>query len=216
MSAGCPRVQRQCGSAGRGAASAGFTLVEILVALAIFGLLAGTAVGVMAWSADQQAALRARMERLGELQRAHALLEADLSQAALRRTRHADGSAARAAFIAAPAGDRSRPLFGFVRHGWSNPDAAPRPSLQYVEYRVVDGRLERSARPLLDGAAAGTPQVVLEGVESAHTHFRSYRQWSDGWGGGLTSLPRAVSLDLQLRDLGRVRQVFLLPAEERP
>ncbi|ADV26793.1 general secretion pathway protein J [Pseudoxanthomonas suwonensis 11-1] len=193
----------------------GFTLVEVLVALSVFALLATAAVGVMAWSADQQGAVRARMERLAELQRAHALLEADLSQAALRRVRRGNGVAEASAFVAAPPGDRIRPLLGFVRHGWENPDAAPRASMQYVEYRLVDDRLERSTRPWLDGAASGPPQVVLEGVESVRTHFHAYRQWSDGWGGGLTSLPRAVMLEVQLRDLGRVRQVFLLPAEER-
>lgn len=196
-------------------APGGFTLVEVLVALSIFALLAAAAVGVMAWSADQQSAVRARMERMAELQRAHALLKADLSQAALRRTRGDDGVAERSAFAAAPPGDRTQPLFGFARRGWSNPDAAPRASMQYVEYRVIDGRLERSARTLLDGAAAGAPQVLLDGVESVRVHFHAYRQWSDGWGGGVTVLPQAVMLELQLRDLGPVRQVFLLPEEQQ-
>lgn len=193
----------------------GFTLVEVLVALSMFALLATAAVGVMAWSADQQGAVRARLERLSQLQRAHALLEADLSQAALRRVRRSDGGAEASAFIAAPPGERLRPLLGFVRHGWDNPDAAPRPSLQYVEYRVVDGRLERSIRPQLDGSGSLPPQVVLEGVQSVRTRFYAYRQWSDGWGGGITTLPRAVALELELDGIGPVRQVFLLPAEER-
>lgn len=194
--------------------TAGFTLVEVLVALSIFALLAAAAVGVMAWSADQQSAVRTRMDRLGKLQRAHALLKADLSQAALRRTRRDDGGAELSAFVAAPPGDSTQPLLGFARRGWSNPDAAPRASMQYVEYRLVDDRLERSSRPLLDGASPGAPQVLLEGVESVRTHFHAWRQWSDGWGGGVTELPQAVMLELQLHDLGRVRQVFLLPEEQ--
>ncbi|KAF1687105.1 type II secretion system protein GspJ [Pseudoxanthomonas sp. SGNA-20] len=189
----------------------GFTLVEVLVALAVFALLAAAAVAILAWAGDQQAALRARMERLGELQRAHALLKADLSQAAVRRTRLPDGGIARNAFDAAPPGDLSRPLLGFVRRGRENPDAEPRASLQYVEYRVVDGRLERSARPALDGTAAAAPQVLLTGVEDVRAGFYSHGQWSDGWIGGAQALPRAVRLDLRLRDFGPVRQVFVLP-----
>ncbi|MCD7098948.1 type II secretion system minor pseudopilin GspJ [Stenotrophomonas sp. MMGLT7] len=191
----------------------GFTLIEVLIAMAVFALLSAAAVGILAWTADQQGAVRARMERLGELQRAHALLKADLAQAALRRTRRSDGRAERSAFLAAPPDDMRGPLFGFVRRGWENVDAAPRASLQYVEYRVADGRLERSSRAALDGAPAEAPQVVLEGVGSAKAYYYARGFWSDGWGGGLDALPQAVRLELQLRDFGRVRQVFLLPEE---
>lgn len=189
----------------------GFTLVEVLVALAVFAVLATGGVALLAWTADQQTAVRTRMDRLGELQRAHALLKADLSQAAVRRTRGADGGVERNAFNAAAPGDARRPLLAFVRRGWSNPDAAPRASMQYVEYRLVDGRLERAARTMLDGAAAGDPQVVLRDVESARAYFYSYGQWSDGWIGGATALPNGVRLELQLGDIGAVRQVFALP-----
>ena len=191
----------------------GFTLIEVLVALAIFALLAAAAVGVLAWTADQQGVIRARMARMAELQRAHALLKADLGQAAVRRTRRSDGVAALSAFTAAPPDERARPLFGFVRRGWENPDGAPRASMQYVEYRVDDGRLQRSTRTALDGTAAAAPQVLLDGVESVQATYYTRSAWSDGWGGGLDALPQAVALELELRDFGHVRQVFLLPGE---
>lgn len=191
----------------------GFTLVEMLVGLAIFAVIAAAGVGVMAWSADQQAAVRARMDRLGQVQRAHALLKADLSQVALRQVRSDDAGMQRNAFNAAPPGNGERSLFAFVRRGWSNPDAVSRASMQYVEYRITDGRLERSARTMLDGAALSAPQVLLDDVVSVRAHFYSYRQWSDGWIGGPTALPRAVMLDMELRDLGSMRQVYVLPDE---
>ncbi|CAD0308247.1 type II secretion system minor pseudopilin GspJ [Xanthomonas hortorum] len=190
--------------------SAGFTLIELLVALAVFALVAVAAVVVMRQSIDQRDAVRARLQQIREFQLAHGLLRSDLQQAAVRRTRNSEGGAAREAFIASQPGV-SGPLFGFVRRGWSNPDQAPRASLQYVEYRVVDGRLERSARPALDGAVAGTPQVVLRGVRSAVVGFHYRAQWSDGWSGGLEALPDAISLELDLEQWGRVRQLFVLP-----
>ncbi|NYZ63905.1 type II secretion system minor pseudopilin GspJ [Luteimonas deserti] len=199
----------------RAASAGGFTLIEVLVSLAVFALLAAAAVGVLAWTADQQQALRARMERAAELQRAYALLKSDLGQAALRRTRGSDGAAGLSAFAAAPPDDPSRPLFGFVRHGWENPDQAPRASLQYVEYRVAEGRLERSSRPALDGARASAPQVMLDGVQTVRASYYSGGFWSDGWGGGLDTLPQAVALDFELRDFGHVRGVFLLPGTAR-
>lgn len=190
--------------------SAGFTLIELLVALAVFALVAVAAVVVMRQSIDQRDAVRARLQQVREFQLAHGLLRGDLQQAAVRRTRNSEGGAARTAFVASPPGVPG-PLFGFVRRGWSNPDQAPRASLQYVEYRVVDGRLERSARPALDGAVAGAPQVVLRGVRSAAVGFHYRAQWSDGWSGGLDALPDAISLELELEQWGRVRQLFLLP-----
>ena len=45
-------------------AAAGFTLLEVMVALAIFGLVAAAGVAVMAHAADSQGHLRGRLERL--------------------------------------------------------------------------------------------------------------------------------------------------------
>src|SRR3546814_15082683 len=77
----------------------GFTLVEMLVALLIFAMLSAVGVTVMAYAADNQGVVKARMDRLGELQSARALLKADLAQAAVRRVRGRDGNPARTAFI---------------------------------------------------------------------------------------------------------------------
>lgn len=189
----------------------GFTLVEVLVALAVFALVAAAAVAILGWAADQQAGVRARMDRLAEVQRAHALLKADFSQVALRRTRLADGRPGRDAFNAAPPGRREGVLFAFVRRGWENPDAEPRASLQYVEYRLVDMRLERHVRDAVDGASTRPPQILLTGVAEVEPAYYAYRQWSDGWTGGAEVLPEAIRLDLQLQDYGAMRQVFLLP-----
>ena len=194
----------------------GFTLVEMLVALLVFVMLSAVGVAVMAYAADNQDVVQARMDRLGEFQRARALLKADLAQAAVRRVRERDGTPARNAFVGSTA-DASRttsgaaPFLALVRRGWSNPDAQPRASMQYVEYRLVDGQLERSIRAALDGAAPGVPQVVLTGIESATIAYHYRGQWTDGWPGGATALPDAVRLQLRLEGLGRIEQLFLLP-----
>lgn len=199
-----------CRTAARRAA--GFTLVEMLVAIAVFGLVAAAGVGVLAHAVDNRDAVAGRMARIAEFQRARAILRADLGQAALRRVRTADGTPARNAFTGANPGMRTdSPLLGFVRRGWENPDAAPRASLQYVEYRFVDDRLERSVRDALDGAAPGEPQVLLAGVRSARMAYRHRGQWNEGWPGGAGALPEAVALVLELDGLGRVEQRFLLP-----
>ena len=186
----------------------GFTLVEMLVALMIFGMLAGAGVVVMRSTLDNQAGVRREVDRLAAFQRLRATLKADLGQAADRRTRGPDGTPAEAAFLggAARAGT---PLLALVRRGWENPDHRPRPSLQYVEYRLDEGRLERQVRPALDGVAAAEPQVMIEGVEGAELAFYARRQWSPAWRG--PGLPEVVRLDLRLKGLGPISQLFLTP-----
>ena len=192
----------------------GFTLLEVVAALAIFGLVAAAGVAVMAHAVDSQEVLRARMDRLGEFQRARALLRADLSQAAVRLVRRADGSPGRHAFTGGRPGEAG-PLFAFVRRGHENPDGAARGSLEYVEYRIADGRLERSARAAVDGATPPPARVLLDGVTRARVAYLERGAWNDGWQGGATALPEAVELELDLEAIGRVRQRFLLPGATR-
>jgi general secretion pathway protein J len=192
-------------------ATKGFTLVEMLVALLVFGLLAAAGVAVMRSTVQSQAAVRARTESIGELQRLRAILKADLSQAALRRTRGPTGERDLLTFAGGAADGR---LIGLVRRGWENPDGAPRASMQYVEYRLVEGRLERRVRPALDGAALQDAQVLAEGVAAAEVGFYGREQWRPSWDIP-DALPEAVRLDLSLEGLGQVSQLFLTSGASR-
>ena len=198
----------------------GFTLVEMLVGLVVFGLLGLAATGVLAWAADNRGSVATHSTRLAQLQRARALMQADLGQVALRRVRGPDGRQSPDAFIGAThRGGASHsgpgPLLGFVRRGWSNPEGAARASLQYVEYRLVDGRLERATRPMLDGATAGEARVLLDGIVHAEVGYHHHGAWDHGWPGGAAELPAAVRLDLELEGFGRLEQRFLVTGASR-
>lgn len=189
----------------------GFTLVEMLVALFIFGLLAAAGVTVMSFAIDAQAQVRGHMDRTAEFQRMRAILKADLAQAAPRRTRDLDGQPSIASFTGGGAGGA---LLTLTRRGWENGDGRPRASVQFVEYRIVDDRLERATRPALDGAPLGPPQVLYEGVTGVQPAFLSRGAWSPTWlGDPRTQLPDAVRLDMELEGVGVVSQLFLVPAE---
>ena len=133
---------------------AGFTLVEVLVALAIFAMIASAGVGLLSFAIDNRLAVRDASERTAAFQRTRALMRADLGQAAPRRVRGADG-APRAAFELG-----GEALFAVTRRGWINPGEAPRASMQRVDYRLIDGRLERRVRERLDGARPAEPLTV--------------------------------------------------------
>ncbi|MDO9248556.1 MAG: type II secretion system minor pseudopilin GspJ [Phenylobacterium sp.] len=187
----------------------GFTLVEMLVALFIFSLLAAAGVTVMRFTVDNQVAVRGRMDRLGDIQRTRALLKSDLEQAAPRRTRDEAGTPAAGPFGGGPPPGA---LLAFSRRGWDNPDRAARGSLQYVEYRVEEGRLERRSRPALDGARLGEPQRLIDGVQAADVEFLSQGAWRPTWtSSSSVPMPQVVRLTLTLKSVGEVRQLFLLP-----
>jgi general secretion pathway protein J len=80
--------------------------------------------------------------------------------------------------------------------------------MQYVEYRLVEDRLERRVRQAVDGAPLEAPQILADGVEAAAVGFYGQAQWRSAWEAP-NALPEAVRLDLTLTGLGRVTQLFL-------
>ena len=193
----------------------GFTLVEMLAALFVFGLVSAAGALVMGSTLDGQTAVRSRMEQLGALQRTRMLLKADLAQLSTRRTRDATGVQASGAFVGGQPSDDA-PFMMLVRHGWANPGAAQRPSVQRVDYRLSEGRLERITRAALDGAPAGQPQILLEGVDQLQVSYLNRGVWSPGWTAvpGV-ELPQAVRIAFRVEGLGRFEQVLLTPGTLR-
>lgn len=188
----------------------GFTLLEMLVALFIFGLVSAAGVGLMRFSMDNQESVRARVERLAELESARALLKADLSQAAARRVRDVLGRPTDHVFAGNEQG-QGGPILALVRRGVDNPDGDPRSSLQYVEYRLVQGRFERHARAGLDGGDFLPARVLLTGVRGVSLRFLWHGQWLEALPRGAhVDLPQAVRLDLELEKFGNLSQLFLV------
>lgn len=176
--------------------TAGFTLVELLVALFIFGLLAAGGTALLASGIEASNSARAAMDRTGALARSRSLLMADLSQTADRPWRDSDGTRQ-------PAFQISADRLVLVRRGWRNEAGSSRASLQRVEWRISDGRLERRAAPMLDGAAWGAPAVALEGVRGGQFSALG----PDGAAPDGAAMPPAVALTLDLPG-GPVRQLF--------
>jgi general secretion pathway protein J len=195
---------------------AGFTLAELLVALALFGLIAGAGVALLAMAVDSRAASGERLAGQAAMVRTRALLGADLGQAAPRRWRDG-GGAAQPAFASEAA---SGMLLRLVRRGWVNEDGAARASLQRVEWRLAGERLERRAAPMLDGTEPGPPALMMDGVRAARLRFFANGGWAASWpapGQALApgALPEAVEIVLETPG-GALRQLFLLPPGAQP
>ena len=107
-------------------------------------------------------------------------------------------------------------FLSLVRRGWDNPLEQKRASLQYVEYRLREGQIERLWRRHVDGSPTQAPQVLLKGVQSARLEFYDFDQWTEGWAGAPNRpLPRALRLTVSMRDNDELSQVFLMPETSR-
>lgn len=187
----------------------GFTLVEVLVSLLIFALIASACVALLSVAADSRFAVKAATDRLATLQRTRALLKADLGQAVFRPVRNEAGVRDAAALR----GGESGVLLSLTRTGWSNVSDQPRASLQRVDYVLAGDRLERRVHGHLDGARPEAAQVLSTGVTAARVVFLSDGVESPVWPAtDQRAMPDAVRVDLTLEGYGPVSQWFALDA----
>jgi general secretion pathway protein J len=196
----------------------GFTLIELLVALMIFAMLAAAGVLLLGNSVSAQAQVKARLDDMAAVQRAGGALAADLGQAVPRITRTEAGTLA-PAFWSHGEGE-SQPMLQLVRGGWDNLGDLPRPSLQKVEYWVRQGRLERRTYAQLDGAAGDDPAALLDHVEAVALRFRDAQgKWREDWTPTQPDLlPRAVEIGVTRTGEPPVTMRFLVAPgpPERP
>jgi general secretion pathway protein J len=190
---------------------AGFTLVEMLIALTIFGMLTAGGVALLSFSVTSQEMSERQLETLGSLRRAGALLTTDLTQATARPWRDGNGIA-QPAFVGATG--RETRLMVFVRAGWDNPGQLPRPSLQRVEYRLQGGRLLRIGYTNVDGGGASAVTTLIQDVQQLQLRFRDREgTWRDSWEPTQPAdMPVAVELSVSSARFGPVRQLFLVGA----
>lgn len=186
----------------------GFTLVELLVAVAVFAILAGAAYAALDRMSAAYAAHRDRAEDFQALQMAVARLDMDLRQLTDRPVRTDDG------LLPALAGGRFS--FEGTRAGWSNPANLPRSSLQRIYWRVEDEQLVRRAWPVTD-RVANTPALggpLLDGVRQFDWRYLDGAgAWQEQWpvaGEQPNALPRAVEYRLELADGREIRRLIPL------
>lgn len=193
----------------------GFTLVEVLVALLIFGLIASAGVAMLSFSVRAQGSTAAKFDDLAALERTASIMAADLAQAVARPTRDERGTTLPA--FTGEGGGTADPALRLVRGGWANLDDAPRPNLQKVAYRMSGGTLERIGYPMLDGAPPLPPAALLGGVAELRLRYRYRGAWSGRWDGADgVPLPDAVEMVVTRNDRRSYRHLFLVGAGHAP
>lgn len=181
----------------------GFTLVEMLVALFILGLVASAGAGLLMGATQAGQQVRDQEARVRQLDIAGALIRNDIT-AMTARAVQTDNGFGEAINLLGESAPSASPLLQFVRGGWLNPTGASRSHLQAVTYRLVDGTLVRAARLRPDGTAA-TPvseRALLRDVARVEAGFMRGGEWSSEW-----NTSRRTSADI-LPDLIRLQVIF--------
>ena len=196
----------------------GFTLVELLVAVAVFAVFAVLAYGGLQTVIRQRTISDRSMARLAEIQRALRTFSSDMEQLNPRPVRDPVGDAQMPALAAGPRGQYPLEL---TRGGWSNPLGAPRPTLQRVAYFIDDDKLVRLQWNVLDRTLANEPARwdLLTGVKRMGVRFLDpAREWHDEWPpegfDDLTRLrlqPIAAEITIELDDWGTIVRLLEVP-----
>ena len=210
--------------------SSGFTLVEVLIAMAISAVVATIAYSSLSTVLLGTEANQDQARRSYEINRAWMIISRDLRQFVNRPVRDEFGERE----SALQGGPAARYTLSLTRSGWHNPNAHPRSNLQRVNYRLEDDTLWRDSYPVLDRAGNTEPASVklLEGVEQLKLEFLGSlnqargtassldtRQWSESWIADSSQPdtvlppPAALQLTLQLEDWGELRRLYELPGQ---
>ncbi|MGH8496446.1 MAG: type II secretion system minor pseudopilin GspJ [Gammaproteobacteria bacterium] len=202
-------------------AERGFTLLELLVATAIFAVVGVMAFGGFNAVLAQRDRTAEELERLKDVQFAMRLIALDLYQIAPRPIRDELGNQQQPALLA---DERNLYALEFTRSGWSNPGGLPRATLQRVAYRLEEDTLIREYWPVLDRTLSNEPIEIelLTGVKSVEFRFLgeefSGREWQTQWPPlemppqfALRARPLGVEVSLDLEDWGRITRRIETP-----
>ena len=197
----------------RGAGSAGFTLIEVLVAVsiaaivltAIYGVFTGVSAAKIRLEADSEAYHRARIifDRLGREIRGAVPIGGTDGKGVFRAGRDGDG----------------RPFLELTTTAVAQQGEAVT-GIALIRYSLAEDRERRQGQDVLlrsersalqsETTAANTGLMRLApGIEQLQLRFYNGSDWRDDWDAKLDNLPRLVELSLAMVDAeGRSHRFF--------
>jgi len=194
----------------------GFTLIEMLVALAVFAVIGVMSNRLLVQVIDLGELTEARGSRLVEVQRAMEIVRRDIQQLAYRGVRDELGETQPGFEI---------DEFGvtqLTRRGWANPLGHQRSEMQRVAYAGVENSLFRLYWPVLDRARESPPvrQLLLRDVTemevlAVDAEGVEHRFWPPENDAGRNALA-AVVVRMTLAPYGSVERLWTVPSTIGP
>jgi general secretion pathway protein J len=194
--------------------TAGFTLLEILVALFIFTIIAIIMTRALHMVFESQARTNDISNRIAALQIATLYLDHDLSQAMDRPILNGNNEK-EAAFIG------KRDHVNFTHGGLANPlGLLDRSTMQRISYGVDDHHLIRESWQVLDQISTSKSDLrqILDNVEDLRFEYLDEKgKASDTWPPADKSkappLPNAVRIHLKIAKWGLITQIYIIPGK---
>jgi len=191
----------------------GFTLIEVIIAMSIFAILAILSYSGLHSVIMSKTSTEVSLERLQELQMTILTLNSDLQQISNRDAHDALGGS-----LNKLSTQSSEYLIEFTRGGWRNPANLARSSLQRVAYQLKDDALIRIYWPHVDRAdeEQRVERTLIHNIESLEILFLNANQeWKEDWPSATAmasadpaALPAAIDVRLKMNDWGEIKRLI--------
>ena len=186
----------------------GLTLIELMVALAIFAILGVLSYRALAEVATSNSRLEENFERWRTISRTLQRIDTDLIQvvAPARSSEATPGTPQTgAAMILGRAANGGGPELQFLRLDGSR-------GVRRVGYRLVDGRLDWLRWSSRDAVGEPAVEPLLANVRGLRWRFLLNNNRIDAWppGNNAVVLPDAIILELDLPDVGTLTRMISL------
>jgi general secretion pathway protein J len=189
----------------------GFTLLELVVAIAVFAVFAALAYGGLRHVLNAKTTVIEHQDAIAVLEDTFVLLESDLGNAVARGARDAFGAP-----IPALSSPPDRTSIEFTRFVDDTYATQPTTRLKRITYELQGDKLVRLTWPVLDRVQASVPsrRILIDDLAAVSFRFND-DEWVDYWPREQNAafadvLPLAVEITLRFRDGNAARRILLL------
>ncbi|KTD36232.1 type II secretory pathway protein LspJ [Legionella nautarum] len=194
----------------------GFTLIEILIALTVFAILAAITSSAMYYAFNTRSRVSEQAERLNALQLAITLIEHDTEQVIVRDIRAGHEMQLHPVF------EGEAQYLEFTRSGFVNPNSEEKRSvLQRVAFLCQNNQLIRRSWVTLDPVNREIYQdkILIDRLMNCQFAYLNHNlQVLSEWRPNAVQqnqraepIPKAIQMNLRLNDWGKMSLLFIIP-----